>query len=76
MGLPIVVVASGGLPVTEAANGIGLPVTPAASGFAVPVTLVANGLPVVGSGSSSTNSLLAGTGSRLLSDTGSAILIQ
>jgi hypothetical protein len=40
--VPIVVVASGGLPVTEAANGKGTPV----------VIVPAGGLPVVGSGNS------------------------
>ncbi|MET0568770.1 MAG: hypothetical protein ABWZ74_06795 [Hyphomicrobiaceae bacterium] len=47
MGIPVVVTASGGLPVTEAANG--LPVSIASNGFGMPVTLVASGgLPVTG----------------------------
>lgn len=52
MPTPIVVVAAGGLPVTEAANGLGMPVVVAANGLGIPVTLVATGgTPVVGSGS-------------------------
>jgi hypothetical protein len=41
MGLPVVIVASGGLPVTQAANG--LPVTVATNGYGIPVTLVTSG---------------------------------
>lgn len=53
MSTPIVVVASGGLPVTEAANGQGIPVIQALNGFGIPVTIVASGgTPVVGSGAS------------------------
>jgi len=51
MGMSIVIVASGGLPVTEAANGFGTPVSVASNGFGIPVTIVASGgMPVVGSG--------------------------
>lgn len=51
MPTPIVVVASGGKPVTEAANGLGISVVQAQNGLGIPVTLVANGgTPVVGSG--------------------------
>lgn len=50
MSTPIVVVASGGKPVTEAANGYGAPVVQALNGFGIPVTIVASGgTPVVGS---------------------------
>lgn len=49
MAWPIVIVPSGGLPVTEASNGFGTPVESAANGFGTPVTVVASGgLPVVG----------------------------
>ena len=51
MGLPVVIVPSGGLPVTEATNGFGLPVEIAANGFGIAVTIVAScGLPVIGTG--------------------------
>lgn len=51
MGWPVVIVDSGGLPVTEALNGLGVPVSVATNGFGLAVTLVEeNGLPVVGSG--------------------------
>ena len=50
---PIVVVATGGKPVTEAANGFGTPVVQALNGNGIPVTIVASGgTPVVGSGNS------------------------
>lgn len=53
MAVPIVVVVSGGRPVTEAANGMGVAVVQALNGFGIPVTIVASGgLPVVGSGNS------------------------
>jgi hypothetical protein len=50
MALPVVIVASGGIPVTEiAAGGPGLPVVSASIGL--PITIVASGgLPVIGSG--------------------------
>ena len=49
MALSVVVVASGGLPVTEAVNGVGLPITVATNGYGIPVTVVASGgLAVVG----------------------------
>lgn len=50
MALPVVIVASGGLPVTEiAAGGPGLPVVVASIGL--PITVIAiGGLPVIGSG--------------------------
>lgn len=49
---PIVVVASGGVPVVEASNGQGTPVQQAADGKGVAVTIATNGfgVPVVGSG--------------------------
>jgi hypothetical protein len=51
MGWPIVIVASGGIPVTESANGFGTPVEVAANGYGTPVTVVASGgLPVLGTG--------------------------
>jgi hypothetical protein len=50
MSLPIVIVASGGIPVTEAANGLGTPVSVAANGMGTAVTVVSSGgMPVVGS---------------------------
>lgn len=50
MSTPIVIIASGGIPVTEAANGLGTPVSVAANGLGIPVTVVASGgMPVVGS---------------------------
>lgn len=53
MPTPIVVVTSGGTPVTEAANGFGTPVVQAANGLGMPVVIVASGgMPVVGSGNS------------------------
>lgn len=53
MGFPIVVVASGGLPVTEATNGYGMPVVQALNGRGTPCTIVTSGgIPVVGSGNS------------------------
>ncbi len=53
MPVPIVVVAAGGIPVTEATNGYGTPVVQALNGKGTPVVIVASGgAPVVGSGSS------------------------
>lgn len=50
MSTPIVIVASGGLPITEATNGLGMPVSVAANGMGTPVTVVSSGgMPVVGS---------------------------
>jgi hypothetical protein len=50
--LPIVIVASGGLPVVEAANGKGMPVQQAANGRGLAVTIATNGfgIAVIGSG--------------------------
>lgn len=60
MATPIVIVSSGGVPVTEATNGYGAPVTVATNGFGTPVTVVASGgLPVVGSGIVPTLPMLA-----------------
>ena len=51
MALPIVVVASNGIAVTEASNGNGIAVQRAANGKGTPVVIVStNGIPVVGSG--------------------------
>ena len=51
MGLPVVVVSSGGLAVTESENGIGLAVDVATNGFGLAVTAVdSGGIPVVGLG--------------------------
>lgn len=49
MAAPVTVVASGGIPVCESANGFGLPLTPAVNGFGTAVTIVANGggIPVI-----------------------------
>lgn len=50
MSTPIVIVPTGGIPITEATNGLGMPVTVAANGFGIPVTIVpSGGMPVVGS---------------------------
>ncbi len=52
MATPIVVVSSGGVPVTEVTSGFGTPVTVATNGYGMAVTIVTSGgLPVVGSGS-------------------------
>lgn len=49
--MPIVVVSTNGIAVTESANGKGTPVQPAASGRGVAVVIVTSGgIPVVGSG--------------------------
>lgn len=49
MGIPVVLVDSGGIPVTESENGIGTPVDIAANGFGVAVTIVdRGGSPVTG----------------------------
>lgn len=53
MSMPIVVVASRGIPVTESTNGKGIAVVQALNGLGVPVVIVASGgVPVVGSGTS------------------------
>lgn len=48
MGIPVVIVPSGGLPVTVATNGLGIPMTLASNGLGRPVTFTAKGIPVVG----------------------------
>ena len=50
MGTPVVIVPSGGRPVTVATNGFGIPVTEATNGYGIPVTEDpnGNGLAVVG----------------------------
>ena len=46
MAVPVTIVSSGGLPVTESTNGFGVPLTPKAG--AAPVTIVASrGIPVI-----------------------------
>lgn len=51
MGTPVVVVSSGGLPVTTATNGYGMPIEVAANGYGIPITYVtSSGLPVVQGG--------------------------
>ncbi|WP_434733773.1 FAD-dependent oxidoreductase [Rhizobium sp. YTUHZ044] len=51
MGIPVVIVPSGGIPVTEAPAGLGSPVEIASNGIGTAVTIVASGgLPVNGSG--------------------------
>lgn len=63
MGWPVVIVAKGGFPVTEAANKLGTPVTIAANGRGTAVTIVAKGgVPVVGTGGGLSPSLPAGNG--------------
>lgn len=55
MSTPIVIVSSGGLPITEASNGQGMPVSVAANGYGIPCTVVSSGgIPVVGSGAGTT----------------------
>jgi hypothetical protein len=54
VGIPAVIVSSGGLPIVEATNGLGVPMTEATNGFGIPVTFADFGLPVVGITSSST----------------------
>lgn len=50
MSLPIVIVTSGGIPITESASGKGTPVSVASNGFGTAVTVVSSGgMPVVGS---------------------------
>jgi hypothetical protein len=46
MGIPVVIVVSGGLPVTVSTSGYGVPMTEAL--FGIPVTQATNGLPVTG----------------------------
>src|SRR6187402_2722698 len=50
MGMPVVIAATGGLPVVVATNGLGVPCTIATNGFGIRVTQSANGigLPVAG----------------------------
>jgi hypothetical protein len=43
MGMPIVIVASGGRPVVLATNGYGMPCEIASNGFGIPVTIASNG---------------------------------
>lgn len=76
MGWPIVIVPSGGLPVTEVTNGFGTPVEVAANGYGFAVTIVASGgLPVIGTGGGAAPSfLLAEDGSFLLAEDGSKII--
>lgn len=56
MGFPIVLVDSGGIPVTESTSGIGSPVTVSTNGFGAAATLVASGgMPVVGANTEPTD---------------------
>lgn len=49
MSVPVVIVPSGGLPVTVASNGLGTPMEVAANGYGITVSFVSSGgLPVVG----------------------------
>ena len=78
MGLPVVVMASGGLAVTEASNGLGLRADVATNGLGIGVTIVsALGLPIIfygpdgtpwpgGVAPGGTNTLVAGAGSFVL----------
>ncbi len=55
MAWPVVIVTSGGIPVTTASNGFGLPYEEATNGFGISVTFVASGgLPVVLGGAGTT----------------------
>lgn len=48
-GTPCVVVASGGLPVSEAPAGFGTTLTPSSKGFGIPVTIIGpNASPAMG----------------------------
>lgn len=68
MGWPVVIVTSGGIPVTESNNGFGTPVDVATNGFGTAITIIASGgLPVVGSGGGHPlNTLIAGKGTFVL----------
>jgi len=58
MGWPVVLVSSGGMPVTEDPDGRGLPVEIASNGFGIAATLVdSGGLPVTGAATIPTNLL-------------------
>lgn len=60
MGMPVVIVDSGGLAVTESTNGIGTPVTISQTGYGMPVTLVdSGGMSVIGAAAIPTNLLQA-----------------
>lgn len=49
MGIPVVIVTSGGIAVTESTSSFGAPMTEATNGFGIPVTFVdSGGLAVVG----------------------------
>jgi len=49
MATPVVVVTTGGMPVTVATNGLGTPMTVVSNGYGIPVRVVASGgMPVVG----------------------------
>lgn len=51
MAIPIVVVATGGMRITESTNGYGMPVQRSANGYGIPVVIVVSGgVPVIGSG--------------------------
>ena len=87
MGLPVVVMASGGLAVTEAANGLGLRADVATNGLGIGVTIVsALGLPIIFYGPDGTpwpggvapggSTLQSDTGVDILADTGTPILVQ
>lgn len=88
MGVPVVVAASGGLAVTESANGFGLPVDVATNGSGLAVTIVASGgLSIIFYGPDGTtpwpggvapggSTLQSDTGVDILADTGIPILVQ
>lgn len=57
MGWSVVITVSGGIPVTETANGMGIPVEINANGYGAAVTIVpSGGLGVVGTGAASAGS--------------------
>lgn len=77
MAVPIVIMSSGGLAVTESTNGSGLPVEISTNGFGLGVTIVSSGgLPVIGSGSGSSSTLQSDVGVDILADVGQPILVQ
>lgn len=79
MGLPVVTVVSGGMPVVEATRG--MPVTEATNGRGVPVTKVIGkpGLPVVFETIGvvvAVNTFLTEDDSRILTEDGAALLLE
>lgn len=87
MGLPVVVAASGGVAVTESANGFGIRGDVATNGYGVAVTIIASGgAPIIFYGPDGSlwpggvapggSTLQSDTGVDILADTGIPILVQ